>query len=76
MFLKDFFEKVNESEDTVDYLFHCQKYRREREQLEDRGEETLNSTGLSKVANINLAVLVGMVENAGSETQNELQDLS
>ena len=34
------------------------------ELLENRVEEILNGAGLNEVANIDLAVLVGMVENA------------
>ena len=35
-------------------------------------EEILNGSGLNEVANINLAVLVGMVKNADRDTQSEL----
>ena len=65
-------ENCNVTEDTDHYLFQCKKYKKEREQLENRVEEILNGTGLNEVADINLAVLVGMVENAHRETQNEL----
>ena len=34
--------------------------------------DILNRAGLNEVADIDLAVLVGMVENADRDTQNEL----
>ena len=35
-------------------------------------EEILNRAGLNEVADINLAVLVGMIDKSDRETQNEL----
>ena len=65
-------ETCSETEDTNHFLFHCQKFTKEREQLENRVGEILNGAGLNEVANIDLAVLVGMVENADRDTQSEL----
>ena len=65
-------EPCSETEDTNHFLFHCLKFMKEREQLENRVEEVLNDAGLNEVANIDLAVLVGMVENADRDTQSEL----
>ena len=70
--VSDLCENCNVTEDTDHYLFKCKKYKKEREQLENRVEEILNGAGLNEVADKNLAVLVGMVENAHRETQNEL----
>ena len=70
--VSDLCENCNFTEETDHYLFQCKKYKKEREQLENRVEEILNGAGLNEVADINLAVLVGMVENAHRETQNEL----
>ena len=58
--------------DTNHFLFHCQKFRKEREQLENRVEDILNGAGLKEKPGIDLAVLVGMLENADRDTQNEL----
>ena len=41
--------------------------------MENRVEDILNCTGLNEVADINLSVLVGVVENACRDTQNELR---
>ena len=57
-------EACNVIENTDHYLFHCKKYKKEREQLENRVEDILNGAGLNEVADINLSVLVGVVENA------------
>ena len=65
-------ETCSETEDTNHFLFHCKKFAKEKEQLENRVEEILNGAGLNEVANIDLAVLVGMVENADGDTQSEL----
>ena len=65
-------ETCNVEEDTEHYLLHCEKYRVQREQLEDQVEEILNRAGLNEVADINLAVLVGMIDKSDRETQNEL----
>ena len=59
-------------EDTEHYLFHCEKYRVQRGVLEDQVEEILNRAGLNEVADINLAVLLGMIYKSDRETQNEL----
>ena len=48
------------------------KYKKEKEQIENRVEDILNSAELNEVADINLSVLVGVVENACRDTQNEL----
>ena len=65
-------ETCNVTETTEHYLFHCDKYKKEREQLEYRVEDILSGAGLNEVADINLSVLVGVVENACRDTQNEL----
>ena len=57
------------TEDTDHYLFQCKKYKKEREQFENRVEEILNGAGLNEVADINLAVLVGRVENAHRDSK-------
>ena len=61
----------NETEDTDHFLLHCQKFRKETDQLENRVENILNGAGLNKVADNDLAVLMSMVENADRETQNK-----
>ena len=65
-------EACDETEDTEHFLFRCRKYKEEREQLENRVEGILNGSGLNEVTDINLSVLVGVVENANRDTQNEL----
>ena len=56
-------ETCSETEDTNHFLFHCQRFRKEGEQLENwvGRKEILNGTLLNEVANIDLALLVGMV---------------
>ena len=49
-------ETCSETEDTNHFLFHCQKFTKEREHLENRVGEILNGPGLNEVANIDLAV--------------------
>ena len=70
--VSEFCETCYETVDTAHFLLHCHKFRKEREQLENRVENILNSAGLNVVADIEMAVLVAMVENAGRETQTEL----
>ena len=57
---------------TIFYFIARNSGKREREQLENRVEEILNGAWLNEVANIDLAVLVGMVENADRDTQSEM----
>ena len=65
-------ETCSETEDTNHFLFYCQKFTKEREQLKNRVGEILNGAELNEVANIDLAVLMGIVENADRDTQSEL----
>ena len=55
-------------EDIDHYLLHCQKYKKERDQLEIRVEEILNGAGLNEVADI----MSGYGGDVHRETLNEL----
>ena len=52
-------ESCSEMQDTNHFLFHCQYFRKEREQLENSVGDILNGAGLNEVPYIDQAVLIG-----------------